>query len=191
MTIKNQQELIDALCDSYLSNFSDRQLGRMLTIDHTTVSNYRKNLISQGLIQSSTTKVVTRNGSFCEMNTERIGKNTFPVRKTQPLVRELYETGKSDPGFVYIAEGDQCFKIGKTKFLRQRFDTFNVKLPFSVKPILLIKCQEMSSIERQLHCLFAELRLRGEWFDLQPVDIQQIAELVKPLAGCEIVEMTE
>ncbi len=191
MTIKNRQQVIDALRAPNGACMSDRQIAQHFGIAHRTVASIRRSLISQQLIPSSTTKVVRRNGSFCEMNTARIGSNQFPKSKEEPLVRELYETGKSDPGYVYLLQGAQCIKIGKATQWQQRLDMLAVKLPFDIEPILLIECREMSSIERQLHHLFARRRIRGEWFELQPADIQEIRDLVQVSAGCRILEVME
>lgn len=60
---------------------------------------------------------------------------------------------------------------------RDRLKTFEVKLPFKVDYIHLIKCQDRYSAEKRLHAQFAGKRLNGEWFQLSDQDVQTIKRI--------------
>lgn len=86
----------------------------------------------------------------------------------------------TNPGFVYLLQSPtSAYKIGRTKNPENRLKTFEVKLPFEVEFVCLIKTPHMSVLESQLHARFADKRVNGEWFDLLPEDVEYIKSLAK------------
>lgn len=71
------------------------------------------------------------------------------------------------------------YKIGKAKNPYRRLSTFGVQLPYEVRPIFIIPCEDMSSLELTLHRKFANSRLNGEWFDLDDSDLDEIRSSYK------------
>jgi hypothetical protein len=65
----------------------------------------------------------------------------------------------------FIADAHGFVKIGKTteKGLRRRFDHLQVA---NAQPLTLLATVQLSEVS--IHCLFRELRVRGEWFQLEP-----------------------
>lgn len=82
-------------------------------------------------------------------------------------------------GFVYLIQApDGSFKIGRSKNVRDRVKTFNVKLPFDVEFLHLIETEDMYALEKSLHRRFASKRLRGsEFFQLSSRDVDYICSL--------------
>lgn len=78
----------------------------------------------------------------------------------------------SYPGEVYILQGDKYFKIGKSRDLEKRLRLFNLTLPFKVELIHRIYTNDCSYLESYFHKLFASKRVNGEWFLLEPEDIE-------------------
>lgn len=78
-------------------------------------------------------------------------------------------------GFVYLLQSSTgYYKIGRTKDPTDRIKTFNVKLPFEVDFTCLLKTPDMYALEQELHQQYADKRVNGEWFDLDPTDVERI-----------------
>lgn len=77
-------------------------------------------------------------------------------------------------GYIYVLKSEYGYKIGKTVNLKDRIRLFGVKLPFKFDLIVTGQVENYSKAEAELHKQFAEKRLDGEWFALNPKDIEQI-----------------
>lgn len=86
---------------------------------------------------------------------------------------------KAKAGYVYLLQqvNGAHYKIGHTKDPESRNKTFGIQLPFAVEFICLIKSEDMTMLEAELHQRFAEQRVNGEWFALSPEDIEYIKGL--------------
>lgn len=81
-------------------------------------------------------------------------------------------------GYVYLIKSPtRYYKIGKTGNPDDRMRTFNVKLPFEVSYLCLIKTDDMHLLEKELHERFSSKRVNGEWFRLKKADIAYIMQL--------------
>lgn len=84
------------------------------------------------------------------------------------------------PGYVYLLQSPTgAYKIGCTSDPDNRAKTFGVKLPFEVDFIVLLKASDMPSLEGRLHRQFEAKRINGEWFALDPADVEYIKGLAK------------
>jgi hypothetical protein len=84
------------------------------------------------------------------------------------------------PGYVYLLQSPTgAYKIGCTSDPDNRAKTFGVKLPFEVDFIALLQTSDMPSLESRLHRQFKEKRVNGEWFALDPADVEYIKGLAK------------
>lgn len=78
-------------------------------------------------------------------------------------------------GFVYFLTADNGLtKIGRTKNLDSRIHHFTTKLPYELEETLILKTDDAPLLESEIHGLFADKRIRGEWFDLNDKDIDFI-----------------
>lgn len=81
------------------------------------------------------------------------------------------------PGFVYLAQSGQQYKIGKSKHPEQRILQLSTASPQAVTLICAIAVDDMTSAEAELHRQFANKRIRGEWFALSLEDVNLIKSL--------------
>lgn len=81
------------------------------------------------------------------------------------------------PGYIYLVEGRDCYKIGKTKDLPTRIRTIGIQLPFQTRLIHFIPTSDMVWAETYLHRTFADARLNGEWFNLNSDDVAWICAI--------------
>lgn len=76
-------------------------------------------------------------------------------------------------GVIYFLQADNgLVKIGITTNITRRIATLNTMLPYMMKPLLLIDCDDCCKIEAALHSHFSEKRVRGEWFRLSSEDVE-------------------
>lgn len=83
-------------------------------------------------------------------------------------------------GFVYLVDSQVgYFKIGRSREPVERFRKFDVMLPYDMMVIALIETKDMYKLEKELHWRFAESRVRGEWFALNPQQVLFIKRMAE------------
>ncbi len=78
----------------------------------------------------------------------------------------------ADPGYVYFIESEFGWKIGKTRDIVKRNNIFTVKLPFKFMIRYIIKTHDISKLEIQLHQIFKDKNINGEWYSITANDIR-------------------
>lgn len=86
------------------------------------------------------------------------------------------------PGYVYVMEAGGRYKIGASSKPEQRLATVRGVCPVPVTLVHTIKADNMFAAEAQLHSIFAENRLHGEWFELDEKDLWLICG-IKSIQG--------
>lgn len=81
---------------------------------------------------------------------------------------------KPRPGFVYVIQCGESFKIGCTANLKQRIKALGVNAPHAIDVHVVIPTDNMIETEWHLHQRFKQKRQRGEWFSLNEEDIETI-----------------
>lgn len=103
------------------------------------------------------------------------------IERRLELLRRRETNGRSNrnrSGYVYLIKSPTgAYKIGRTNNPENRMRTFNVKLPFEIEFIALIKTEDMVWLEKDLHDRFAAKRINGEWFSLDENDVDYITGL--------------
>jgi len=93
-------------------------------------------------------------------------------RKGVYAVSAKMELGLPRPGWVYLLEGEQTYKIGRTKNLSSRLAQISPKLPFEIRLLGALKTADCVELEQELHKRFSGCRTNGEWFGLTLEDIE-------------------
>lgn len=93
---------------------------------------------------------------------------SLQMAQYQPICRPCENRPAPRPGYVYIVQCEQYFKIGSsfTPSIR-RFKTDN---PLSVRMRFVFPTKAMRTVEKALHARFAAYHHRDEWFIL-PDDV--------------------
>lgn len=93
--------------------------------------------------------------------------------------KEFFTMVKEEFNYIYILfnHDTKLYKIGFSKETEHREATLQSKEP-NIK--LLHKWIASKKIETQLHKIFKDKRVRGEWFNLEESDINEIIDFMKP-----------
>lgn len=90
--------------------------------------------------------------------------------ETQPI-----KGNKNQRGFIYLIHCDNgLYKIGKSKKVSKRLETFNTLFPATLNLIHSFETQSYSNAEALLHERFDEKHVHGEWYELDEQDIAEI-----------------
>lgn len=80
---------------------------------------------------------------------------------------KLVDDKDQRPGYIYIIKAEMGqYKIGRTKNIPNRMNFFGIKLPFNFELILTIPVIDMYKAESLIHELCADIKVNGEWFNL-------------------------
>ena len=80
-------------------------------------------------------------------------------------------------GYIYLLEAETGeTKIGRTKKLDERVRHFTTKLPMDLRVIYYVETDNSYTLEEALHNQYVSKRARGEWFNLNDEDIQDIVK---------------
>jgi len=89
-------------------------------------------------------------------------------RSAVPLRRGYIYVLKAMVGFVAY------YKIGRTNNPKNRMSALGVQMPFRIDTIHIAPVDDMHDAELSLHEYFSDKRGYGEWFELEPEDLEII-----------------
>jgi Cft2 family RNA processing exonuclease len=85
---------------------------------------------------------------------------------------------KSENGSVYLILAENgLYKIGKAKNVTTRLQPFSVHFPMKWELVHSFQCNNYSETEALLHQKYADKRDVGEWFRLEPADVDYIVSI--------------
>lgn len=85
---------------------------------------------------------------------------------------------QKDERYVYLIKMGEDYKIGISKDPERRLGEFTL-LPKELEKVFIHKVSNAKLIESELHEIFDEKRVRGEWFNLNEEDIEFIKNYIK------------
>ena len=118
-------------------------------------------------------KNLFKDGGFCESLhlDDSVVNEIYNARNNNEDVQDYVSRFKraNDIGHVYLIagayKGKTKFKIGKAVDIPQRLKTFEVRIPFDVELVFAIEVKNPKQVESQIHKIFGDYRVSGEWFD--------------------------
>lgn len=81
------------------------------------------------------------------------------------------------PGYVYLIQANNLFKIGKTKNVKQRLSNLQTSNPVKLNLIGVIETDNCSLLESFFHQHCSKYRTTGEWFNIPEDEIADIAKM--------------
>lgn len=89
------------------------------------------------------------------------------LAQTFPLLHQICTQNLADAGYVYLISDQQGhYKIGKANNISRRLFQLKTQPPFKLSLLESAWHPRPLLLERKLHNQFRDLRLNGEWFDL-------------------------
>lgn len=86
---------------------------------------------------------------------------------------------KTQDGFIYILKVEGSYhKVGKTINLERRLVQYK-NLPWTVHLVASVHVDDIDEAEARIHKLFADVRVKGEWFALAPEHIELFRSFVE------------
>lgn len=102
-------------------------------------------------------------------------KEPTPRQKKPPVV---YQSFSPKEGYVYLLSSSVgLYKIGMAKDVSRRMSDFDRTIPIETKCIHFIKTSDKREAEKFLHNKFSEFRVKYEWFQLSPEQVEWICSL--------------
>jgi hypothetical protein len=85
---------------------------------------------------------------------------------------------KPIPGDIYVVKdnGTGYYKIGMSGNVRQRIKALNTSTPCGIETILIFGSPDCALDENNIHKMFSDKRISGEWFELDDKDIDKIKQ---------------
>lgn len=80
--------------------------------------------------------------------------------------------------YVFATRDFSYIKIGKTKSVKQRLSNIQSGCPFHLHLWAGIRTPKSNEIEMYLHQLFEAQNVRGEWFFLTPLQLDELHEFI-------------
>lgn len=92
--------------------------------------------------------------------------------------KSVGNNGDPVSGYIYLLHCEGRYKIGRTtQKPEDRIAQISTGIPFETTLICAMGVEDCIAAEQQLHDRFSDKRHRGEWFELDPEDIEYIRGL--------------
>ena len=111
-----------------------------------------------------------------QIEDQRKNEKQFKEKYLDELIQRATEEAtrkNKKKGHIYFLQGDECYKIGKSKNCYKRVKLIETELPFKVSLRHVITTNDIDKSEHYWHSKFKSKRLNGEWFNLSAEDIEQ------------------
>lgn len=92
-------------------------------------------------------------------------------------------------GEIYLVQSDRHHKIGKSSNFVKRFNSFKTSCPLA-KCIFSVRVRDYHRREKELHKIFKDQCVGGEWFLLSISDIETIKEYLYPFITSELDKLS-
>lgn len=91
------------------------------------------------------------------------------------LRRAAKKPRRTKPGYVYLLKSEDGFyKIGRALNVTDRSNLIGTQMPQKIEVVHTFYSADYCGAEKALHDMFREKRINGEWFKLEPADVEHI-----------------
>jgi len=80
---------------------------------------------------------------------------------------------------VYVMKCQGRYKIGVSGCVSKRLEKLNTASPFKIELVDIFSTSIPYPLERYLHHSFSAQNVRGEWFTLDPQDLEQLRQIAR------------
>jgi phage regulator Rha-like protein len=86
---------------------------------------------------------------------------------------------KKMPDILYVIQVNEYVKIGVTRNLELRMQTIQTASPYEINLCYQASLNKACYVEKKLHNIFKNNRIRGEWFKVHPSKVIEAIETLK------------
>lgn len=79
---------------------------------------------------------------------------------------------------VYVIRCGENYKIGVATNIHSRVSQLAIGNPVEMEVLIFAKVADAMSTESELHSMYSDVRVSGEWFNLKPEDVDDIAKYI-------------
>lgn len=112
-------------------------------------------------------------------------------RNNAPKEEQSKALKKDKRGYIYVLRSQSLYKIGRSKRKGCRLNRYRTENPHEVEPILVIGVNDYLHQEAVVLSMFKSKQHRGEWFNLDRVDIETIREYLLEAGGKIIISKAQ
>ncbi len=157
-----------------------RQHAKREALQHMPDMRLKNNKWVYGSAQAYISEVKHKHDKYIESIERKIMSMNVTKSPTIRPIKGQHSPRSMTPdlcnkGYVYFIGAYGKVKIGRTKRLNRRIAELQTGCPTKMELLYSIKTDQPSQLEASLHKLFASKRSIGEWFDIQPDDVQYVA----------------
>lgn len=98
--------------------------------------------------------------------------NSIHKIKTEKSERKIKD------GYVYLVKLNNHYKIGIADNPESRLKEFTL-LPYELETIIVEKVLDNYGLEKELHEKYKHKRIRGEWFELDLQDVEEVKTILR------------
>ena len=80
--------------------------------------------------------------------------------------------------YLYLLRCNKYYKIGISSSLEQRIDYLQIGNPYEIDLLMAVKIGNSLESEKLLHERFSHRRVRGEWFELDTKELEEVKDLM-------------
>lgn len=106
--------------------------------------------------------------------TNSIGTVYSSLKNELFLISTNIDETKNSCNYLYVLTDGDFYKIGVTSNIKQRVNTIRKLNPREITVLKLKKLDNAYSYEKSMHKKFEHKRVHGEWFNLDPQDVETI-----------------
>lgn len=173
------------------SILSLNQMSELCRVSRNTIISRIEVLIDKGLIikknrfrqQSQQSNVYQIKKSILDGDfqiTKEVIEEFSEYRKIFPKKRKGVKTG-----VVYLLKSEELYKIGRTIDFESRFKSYITENPYKVDVMHKVKVADYAGVERHLHELMSIYRVKGEWFNLDNLQVSTVINEMNFISGNE------
>ncbi len=131
-------------------------------------------------------------GGYDDERIDNLNAEFAKGRGVQYMKDEKIDAYTDRSGTVYLIRADnELYKIGCTTNVDRRLAALRAQSPCEIKLVCTIEAQDRYEAEHNLHHVFHKKRIRGEWFELDEADIEQITALAEESENRPLAEEVE
>lgn len=99
------------------------------------------------------------------------------IKKKEPRIKKVF-VYPSKVGYIYLMKSENgLYKIGRALNIENRLKGLNREIPIKVEIIHYYRADDYTGEEIRLHKLYADQRVKYEWFALNDEQVQEIKSL--------------